>query len=60
LPENWEITLGRYKERAKEWRDKAASHPAGDQREQCISIAEGYERLIELIEAQRRRSDAPG
>jgi hypothetical protein len=56
LPETWEITLERYRERAKEWRDKAASHPAGDQRNSCVSIAEGYERLIELIEAQRRRN----
>ena len=53
LPEIWETTLERYKERAKEWRDKAASLPDGDRRDSCVSIAEGYEKLIELVEAQR-------
>jgi hypothetical protein len=54
LPETWETTLERYRERAKEWRDRAASLPAGSRREGCVSIAEGYEKLVELIEAQCR------
>jgi hypothetical protein len=54
LPETWEVILERYRERAKEWRERAASLPAGSRRDGCVSIAEGYEKLVELIEAQRR------
>jgi hypothetical protein len=54
LPETWETTLERYKERAKEWRDRAATLPAGARRDSYVGIAEGYERLVELIEAQHR------
>jgi hypothetical protein len=45
--------LERYKERAKEWRDRAASRPEGRERDACVTIAEGYEKLVEIIEAQR-------
>ena len=54
MPETWEVILERYRERAKEWRERAASLPAGSRRDDCVSIAEGYEKLVELIEAQRR------
>jgi len=42
--------LERYKERAKEWRDRAASLPEGRERDTCVTIAEGYEKLVEIIE----------
>jgi hypothetical protein len=46
-----------YRERAKRWRDKATCLPelAGD-RAVCLEIAEGYERLADLLEALRSRS----
>ena len=39
------------RERAKVWRDKAASLPEGDpERALCLEIADGYERLAEQRE----------
>ena len=54
MPDSWDPK--RYRERAKEWRDKAASLPEGRERDTCVTIAEGYEGLAEIIEAQRRES----
>ena len=54
MPDSWNPE--RYKERAKEWRDKAASLPEGRARDTCVTIAEGYEGLAEIIEARRRES----
>ena len=51
MPDSWDPK--RYRERAKEWRDKAASLPEGRARDSCVTIAEGYEGLAEIIEAQR-------
>ena len=54
MPDSWDPE--RYRKRAKEWRDKAASLPEGRARDSCVTIAEGYEGLAEIIEAQRRES----
>ena len=51
MPDSWDSE--RYRERAKEWRDRAASLPEGRERDACVTIAEGYEKLVEIIEAQR-------
>ena len=51
MPDSWDPK--RYRERAKDWRDKAASLPEGRARDICVTIAEGYEGLAEIIEAQR-------
>jgi hypothetical protein len=48
MPDSWDPE--RYKERAKAWRDKAASLPEGRARDTCVTIAEGYEELAEIIE----------
>jgi hypothetical protein len=50
MPENWDPE--RYRERAKQWRDRAASVLEGPQRDAYVVIAEGYEKLAEAIEAQ--------
>ena len=42
-----------YKERAKAWRDRAASLPRRPERDACVALAEGYEKLAALIEARR-------
>jgi hypothetical protein len=43
----------RYRERAKAWRDRAASLPEGSpERDACVTLAEGYERLVEIIGAR--------
>jgi hypothetical protein len=51
MPDSWDPE--RYKQLAKEWRDRAASLPEGRDRDACVTIAEGYKRLAEIIEAQR-------
>ena len=51
MPDSWDPE--RYKERAKAWRDKAASLPEGRERDACVTLAEGYEKLVELIEVPR-------
>jgi hypothetical protein len=50
MPDSWDSE--RYRERAKEWRDKAASLPEGRERDACVTLAEGYEKLAEIIEAR--------
>lgn len=50
MPDGWDPA--RYRERAKQWRDRAASVPEGPEREAYVAIAEGYEKLAEIIEAQ--------
>ena len=54
MPDSWDPE--RYKERAKAWRDKAASLPEGRERDTCVTLAEGYEELAEIIEAQLSKS----
>ena len=51
MPDTWDSE--RYRERAKEWRDRAASLPEGHERDVYVVIAEGYEKLVAIIEAQR-------
>ena len=52
MPDRWDIE--RYRRRAEEWRERAASQPEGKETIECLVIAEGYERLIEVIQTQRR------
>lgn len=51
MPESWDPE--RYRQRAKEWRDKAFAVPEGREREACVTLADGYDKLAEIIEAQR-------
>jgi hypothetical protein len=51
MPDSWDPK--QYRERAKQWRDKAAGLPEGPERDACVTVAEGYERLAEAIDAQR-------
>ena len=48
MPGAWDPTV--YRMRAKEWRQKADALPAGEERETCEALAEGYARLAQLIE----------
>jgi hypothetical protein len=51
MPDSWNSE--QYRERAKAWRDRAASLPDGSpERDACVILAEGYERLAEIIEAR--------
>jgi hypothetical protein len=52
MPDSWDSE--QYKERAKAWRDRAASLPDGSpERDACVMLAQGYEKLAALIEARR-------
>jgi hypothetical protein len=44
----------RYRQRAEEWRQRAAEVPEGRTRRSYLEIAEGYERLADLLESQRQ------
>ena len=52
MPDRWDVE--QYRRRAGEWRGKAASLQDGKERRECLVIAEGYERLIEVILTQRQ------
>jgi hypothetical protein len=53
MPESWDPAV--YRQRVEAWREKAALLPEGDpQGATCLEIAEGYEKLADLIEAQQR------
>ena len=52
MPESWDANNTT---RATAWLQRAESLPEGREREACLTLAEGYVRLAELIEAQ----DAP-
>ena len=39
-----------YRKRAAQWREHAAQMPAGADRDASLELAEGYARLVELIE----------
>jgi hypothetical protein len=48
-----------YKQRAAYWRERAAELPDGGDRLSCLTIAEAYADLADLMEAQGR-SRGPG
>jgi hypothetical protein len=54
MPESWDPEI--YQQRAKAWRDRAATLPPGREHDACVVLAEGYARLAGLIEG----SQAPG
>ncbi len=39
-----------YREREREWRERAANLNPGRERDACITLADGYQKLIELVE----------
>jgi hypothetical protein len=39
-----------YRERARSWREQAASLPPGPERDSCTALAEGYAHLVTLLE----------
>ena len=55
VPETWDPAC--YRERAKAWRDKATVLPDEDpEREVCLVLADGYDRLATLLEQRAGRS----
>jgi hypothetical protein len=58
MSDHWDVE--QYRRRVEEWREKAASLPEGKERSECLVIAGGYERLIEVIPTQRRGPQQSG
>jgi hypothetical protein len=52
MPDSWNATV--YRQRAEAWRQRAALVEDKAQRNTCLGLAEGYERLASLIEAEAR------
>lgn len=50
MPGRWGPEV--YRARAKQWRDGAVSMPDGEKRKAYMSLAEGYERLADLLEVE--------
>jgi len=48
MPGHWNSEV--YRERAKQWREKADALPPGRERDACAVLAEGYAGLAEIIE----------
>jgi hypothetical protein len=48
MPDQWNPET--YRQRARQWEEKAATLAPGDERTTCLQIAEGYARLATLIE----------
>jgi hypothetical protein len=40
----------KYRERERHWREEAEAKPEGAERNACLTIADGYAHLVELIE----------
>lgn len=57
MSDQWDPDL--YRQRAEEWRQRAAELPVSRARQTCEEIAHGYSRLADLIEAQRRSRGPP-
>ena len=52
MPGSWDPEI--YRQRAAAWRQKAASLPEEHaERQTCIEIAEGYEKLAHLLDPDR-------
>jgi len=58
MPESWDA--GEYRNRATAWLQKAETLPAGRERDACLTLADGYTKLAELLEAQQGASIAGG
>ena len=56
MPDSWDPEI--YRQRAEQWRKKAASLGEGRERRECLTIADGYARLADLIDAQLRQNQA--
>jgi hypothetical protein len=48
MPDTWNAET--YRERSRQWREKADSLPPGRERDACVALAEGYAGLAKLIE----------
>jgi hypothetical protein len=58
VPDSWDPAT--YRQRAAAWRDKAITLPEDHpERETCLKLAEGYDRLATLIEVRTQAGSSP-
>jgi hypothetical protein len=57
MPKSWDPEV--YRQRAKEWQEKADALPAGNEGDTCLTIAQGYARLATLIDQSERPQPTP-
>lgn len=50
MPDSWNAET--YRAREKQWLAKADALPPGDERATCMTLAEGYAHLADLIEKE--------
>jgi hypothetical protein len=54
----WELNVDRYREREQHWRDEAWRFPPGYDRDASLAMADGYARLVAIIEGHNATSVA--
>jgi hypothetical protein len=57
MPKGWDPEA--YRQRAREWQEKADALSAGKERETCLTITQGYARLAVLIYESEHPQPAP-
>ena len=57
MPDSWDLEI--YRQRAAQWRKKADLLGEGRERRECLTIADGYARLADLIDTRQSQSPAP-
>ena len=57
MPDSWDPEI--YRQRAEQWRKKADALGEGRERLECLTIADGYARLADLIESRQSQGPAP-
>jgi hypothetical protein len=58
MPASW--NAAEYRDRATAWLHKAESLPAGREQDACLALAEGYQKLAELLEGRQGTPIASG
>jgi hypothetical protein len=57
MPQNWDPAI--YRQRARDWQEKADTLSPGKERDTCLTIAEGYARLAALIDESEHSQAIP-
>lgn len=57
MSSRWDVEI--YRQRAKKWQDEAKTVRSDAERTTCLTIAEGYTRLVRLIEQDEALSSPP-
>jgi hypothetical protein len=56
MSNSWDPAI--YRQRAEEWRKRANSFGEGHDRTACLTIADGYDKLADLVESRNRQGQS--